>query len=61
MTTKEERQEKIEYLQDKVRDFEDKIKTEFIKGMPIVGTETMLKHFKAMLARELMEAREDGS
>jgi hypothetical protein len=58
--TREEKEEKIEYLQERVKDFEDKIHTEFINGMPIVGTETMLKHFKAMLDRELREAQEDG-
>ena len=59
--TKKERQEKIEYLENKVRDFENKVHTELINGMPIVGTETMLKHFKAMLDAELREAKEDGS
>ena len=59
--TKKERQEKIEYLENKVKDFESKVHTELINGMPIVGTEPMLKHFKAMLDAELREAKEDGS
>jgi hypothetical protein len=57
--TKQERQEKIEYLEEKVKDFESKIRTELINGMPIVGTETMLKHFKAMLDREKAEYQND--
>ena len=61
MTNRDEREKKIEYLEYRVRDYEQKIITELVNGMPIVGTETMLKHFKAMLDAERRAASEEGS
>ncbi len=52
MVSKEERNEKIEYLQDKIAEFEERMETESIRGMPIVGTEAMLRKFKLMLVKE---------
>ena len=52
MVSKEERNEKIEYLRSKVAEFEERMKTESIRGMPIVGTEAMLKKFRLMLVKE---------
>ncbi len=60
MTNREEKEKKIEYLEYKIRDYEQKMITESIQGMPIVGTETMLKHFKEMLAAELQEEGENS-
>jgi hypothetical protein len=59
MTNREEKEKKIEYLEYRIRDYEQKMVTESIQGMPIVGTETMLKHFKEMLAAELDADKED--
>jgi hypothetical protein len=61
MTNRDEREKKIEYLEYRVRDYESKMITESIQGMPIVGTETMLKHFKEMLAAELQQEEEDNN
>jgi hypothetical protein len=59
MTNREEKEKKIEYLEYRIRDYEQKMVTESIQGMPIVGTETMLKHFKEMLAAELDADKSD--
>ena len=61
MTNREEKQKKIEYLEYRIRDYEQKMITESIQGMPMVGTETMLKHFKEMLAAELQQDDESDS
>ena len=52
MVSREERNEKIEYLRNKVAEFEERMETESIRGMPIVGTEAMLKKFRLMLVKE---------
>ena len=52
MVSKQERKEKIEYLRNKVAEFEERMETESIRGMPIVGTEEMLKKFRLMLVKE---------
>tara|TARA_B100000073_G_scaffold348204_2_gene365660 strand:- start:2855 stop:3031 length:177 start_codon:yes stop_codon:yes gene_type:complete len=50
--TRQEIEEKILYLDKKVKELESKMHTEVINGMPIVGTKAMLEHFKAMLEEE---------
>jgi len=61
MTNREEKEKKIEYLEYRIKDYEQKMITESIQGMPIVGTETMLKHFKEMLAAELHQEEGENS